>query len=144
MRLAGALLIAVLASSSPLAAQTSSTDSAPRRSPKVATVLSAVIPGAGQFYTGNYIRGLVVLAGTVGGAALVAHACSNDSSNCTGNREIGWTLVGSAWLVGVYSAGDEARDFGRPPDTKVSDAEMAKRLVATIGPVIARDSVAKR
>jgi hypothetical protein len=95
-------------------------------------------------YTGHYIRGLAVLGATIGGAALVAHSCGSNGANCTGNREIGWTLAGSAWLVGVYNAGDEAREFGKPPQRKTSDAQLAARLVAAIGPVIGKDSVVKR
>lgn len=38
----------------------------PRRSPGVASVLSLVIPGVGQFYNGDFIRGLFWLIVTPG------------------------------------------------------------------------------
>jgi hypothetical protein len=144
MRIASALLVVVLALSSSLGAQPAPADSVLHRNPKLATVLSAVIPGAGQFYTGHYVRGLTVVAATAGGAALVARSCGSNAANCTGNRELGWTLLSGAWLLGVYNAGDEARDFGRPPEHQANDARLAERLVASIGPVIRRDSMTKR
>lgn len=38
----------------------------PRRSPGIASVLSLVIPGVGQFYNGDFIRGLFWLIVTPG------------------------------------------------------------------------------
>ena len=38
----------------------------PRKNPWTAAILAAVVPGLGQFYLGDYKRGMLYLVGTLG------------------------------------------------------------------------------
>lgn len=82
----------------------------PRKDPPLAGVLSAVIPGTGQFYVGRYKDGLMALlvnGGFIGGALEAFHS---------GQDVLGGLLVflGFSWYTGnIYSAVNSAHKYNR-------------------------------
>lgn len=113
---------------------TGATAGAATRSPAVAGVLGALVPGGGQFYAGEPVRGAVVLLGAVGSVATGYLIESTDTvavrrsltEDCTdaecqfqvrtvteidSSRQLGWGLAAAGvfwalgWIDGVRSAG---------------------------------------
>jgi hypothetical protein len=109
-------LALILLSTSPLAAQDTThvvVDSASHskpalyRDPHRARILGTIIPGAGQFYAGEYVKGYFTLVATGGGLALgpIIFQMNNCTyafvslRDCTIRPNWGYRLVGT-WLVG--------------------------------------------
>ena len=65
-------------------ADTAEAQSESRKSPWVAGGLSFVIPGTGQFYTGQWAKGGLMLGGAVVSAGLILYGfvCSDNSNDC--------------------------------------------------------------
>ena len=51
------------------------------KSPVLACALSVCVPGLGQVYNGEVVKGLILAGGAFGGAALAAASASSDFSN---------------------------------------------------------------
>lgn len=100
-------------------------DAQPTRSakdPTVATALSVMIPGGGQIYAGEAVKGGVILVGS--GVALatgVAVAKRDPYFGCpdpcwefdTGPLLVGAGIAGALWLYGVVDASGAARRANR-------------------------------
>ena len=66
-------------------------------SPVTAVLLSAVIPGAGQFYNFQFWKSIFVFTGTVGAGTLMAMALSSNKD------EVGYQLGASVAFIGLYT-----------------------------------------
>ena len=75
------------------------------KSAGIATILSVVIPGAGQMYAGEINRGLTILAVAVGGGVLAG----------VGGGALTYVGVGvsvAAWIYGIVDAAPAVRRSG--------------------------------
>jgi hypothetical protein len=90
--------------------------------PGTAVLLSALIPGAGQFYTGNYLKGTLLGAAelTLGGLTIRAHQQGNNDLR---NTLLWWT--GFAWGFSMADAYVSAAMYGFKEE---------QRLEARMGP----------
>ncbi len=76
------------------------------RDPHRARILGTIIPGAGQFYAGEYVRGYFAFVGTVGGLAMGPLIFSLDNcsfaflSACTPGPKWPYELLGT-YMVGM-------------------------------------------
>jgi len=121
------LALALVPLSAPmLAAQDppgASVDSAPvsrvalYRDPHRARILGTIIPGAGQFYAGEYLRGYMTLVATGGGLAMGPIIFSMDScsfaflSDCKPGPKWPYEVAGASMVVAsVWSWFSTARD----------------------------------
>jgi hypothetical protein len=89
-----------------------------RRDPSMATMLSFFLPGAGQVYAGDRVKGagLFVLAATGFGVAVNSLSCaaSSDCESTTGKLTLGaagMVAFFGSWIYGITDAGDSARRF---------------------------------
>jgi TolA-binding protein len=96
------------ASAQRLAAALDPLPALPRRSPMVARVLSTVLPGAGQIYSGDTIDGLIGLA--VHGA-LIAGTTGAISAGLEGAGGIGAFFSWGFYRAQMGNAGESARAF---------------------------------
>ena len=105
-------LLAALFLSAGAAAQPSAKD------PGQAQLYSVVLPGGGQFYTGETVKGAVILAGVGGGLAAAAAALPRlqDDFQPRSHYErygvqfgAGLGVAGALWLYGVLDAPNGAR-----------------------------------
>jgi hypothetical protein len=110
-------LIAVLALALP-ASLAAAQGPAIVKDPALATVLSVILPGGGQFYSERSGKGVVILGTSLlGGAAALSYQSSqcvrNGGTSCTAKELLNAGVAAAAvgWLFGVVTAGDDARRF---------------------------------
>jgi hypothetical protein len=100
------------------------------KDPGTATILSVVIPGGGQFYSGETGKGAMILGvgmgGLIVGSALTAS--SNDASATP--FLLGTVAYLGAWVYGIADASESARRM----NTKNG---VAARIPASVSPVVA-------
>jgi hypothetical protein len=88
------------------------------KDPAMATMLSFFLPGSGQMYGGERVKGGALLALAAVGGAVAGHALScasaTDCEMSNGGRALGaagmLAFFGS-WVYGIVDAGDSARRF---------------------------------
>ncbi|MEM1056180.1 MAG: hypothetical protein AAGI52_11685 [Bacteroidota bacterium] len=92
--------------------------SAQDKSPGTARTISIFAPGGGHLYAGEPVKGVVLLAGTIGGLAVAANAApklnddfqSRDYYTRHGTAlGVGLGIAGAAWLYGVLDSPHAAR-----------------------------------
>jgi TM2 domain-containing membrane protein YozV len=104
------------------------------KSPGTATLLSAAVPGGGQLYAGETVKGAVLLGVAAVGAGVAVSAV--DRQTCTGfgcasefetfyevdgtRLAAGLGIAGAAWLIGVVDAPGAARRANRRADLAVA------------------------
>lgn len=101
------------------------------KDPALATVLSVVVTGAGQIYTGKTTKGVTLLAIGAGAPAagfLLRTRCPENRATCFGGKDYtpvfaGVLLSVGAWLAGVTTASTDARQY----NTRVAPSMMAGR-----------------
>lgn len=97
----------------------------PQKSPKVAKVLSAILPGAGQVYAGNWRDGLnaLVLNGVFGFVAIDSVLDRHYVNAVT------WTyfIFQRYYLGNLYQAGKAVNDFNDDTSRRAAD-DILKRL----------------
>jgi hypothetical protein len=106
------------------------------KDPAMATMLSFFLPGSGQLYSGEYVKGGGLLALAAVGGAVATHALScGSAADCemsTGGRALGaagmLAFFGS-WIYGIVDAGDAARRFND-----------RTAMVASVRPIIETDT----
>ena len=86
------------------------------RYPALATALSVILPGGGQFYTGRSVKGALILAGTVVSATIsidgANHPCGTNPSGVCGNgvnENLGIVGMLAFWAYGWATAAGDAR-----------------------------------
>lgn len=84
----------------------------------MATMFSFFLPGSGQMYAGERVKGGALLALSAVGGAVAAHALScasaRDCEMSTGGRALGaagMVAFFGSWIYGIMDAGDAARRF---------------------------------
>ena len=106
-----------------------------KKDPSMATMLSFFVPGMGQMYSRERLKGAGLLAvSAIGvGVAVKQLSCANDS-DCeatTGTRALGaagMVAFFGSWLYGIFDAGDAARRFN-----------SVHGLAAAVDPMVAPD-----
>jgi hypothetical protein len=103
--------LSVLAAAAPAAAQQPHVQNF--KDPGTATVLSVVVPGGGQFYSGETGKGAAILGvgmgGLVLGVGLSGVSCSDSScSTHTAPLLLGSLAYLGAWIYGIADAGHSA------------------------------------
>lgn len=100
------------------------------KDPNVATSLSFIFPGGGQYYSGRPGKGLAITAFAIGAPIIgFAEANSEPSYNCSrtplgspylcgGRRDFPPAAIGlgvgiTAWLYGIATAGSDAQRWNR-------------------------------
>ena len=113
-----------------------SSDAIAFKDPSLATILSILIPGAGQMYAGKPLKGALVIAGILGSLGVAASVqepekCSESSINggpsirtCTGGNPPSFGIaIGAAaasYVLGIAMAGSDARDYNASRHRRVS------------------------
>ena len=84
----------------------------------MATMLSFFLPGAGQMYASEHVKGGALLAVAAAGAAVAAKqlscATASDCASTTGGMALGAAgavVFFGSWIFGITDAGDAARRF---------------------------------
>jgi hypothetical protein len=92
------------------------------KDPSMATMLSFFLPGSGQMYAGERVKGGALLAIAATGGAIAVHslscAAASDCAMSTGGRVLGaagMLAYFSSWIYGIVDAGDAARRFNDRP-----------------------------
>jgi hypothetical protein len=92
------------------------------KDPSMATMLSFFLPGSGQMYAGERVKGGALLAIAATGGAIAVHslscAAASDCDMSTGGRLLGaagMLAYFSSWIYGIVDAGDAARRFNDRP-----------------------------
>ena len=107
------------------------------KDPAMATMLSFFLPGSGQMYGGERVKGGALLALAVVGGAFAGHALScasaTDCEMSTGGRALGAAgMLGffGSWIYGIVDAGDSARRFN---DRASAVASVARPIIEADG-----------
>lgn len=122
------IVVAVLATVSPLAAQQS-----PSRSPVAAGLLSAGIPGFGSFYAGNSSHGArhLVIAGVTAAGVLIPDCqilSSEDTDTACTIAAISALGYVANWIWGIVVGVNDAAEFNR--SHRVARLRVRPELVA--------------
>jgi TM2 domain-containing membrane protein YozV len=75
------------------------------KNPRLAGAFSVLVPGLGQIYNGELLKGAVIMAGFLGGIAVCITADIGDTNDEIGT--LGWFgvgMVGTSYLWGVIDA----------------------------------------
>jgi hypothetical protein len=107
------------------------------RDPSMATMLSFFLPGLGQMYAGERVKGGALLVLGAAGGAVAGHALScgsaTDCEMSNGGRALGaagmLAFFGS-WIYGIVDSGDAAR---RTNDRRGTVASMARPIIERDG-----------
>jgi len=113
-----------------------SSDAIAFKDPTLATILSILIPGAGQMYAGKPLKGALVIVSILGSLGVAASVqdpeeCSETSFNggaairtCTGGNppsfQIALGAAAASYLFGIATAGNDARDYNTSRRHRVS------------------------
>jgi hypothetical protein len=115
-------------------ASAQSTQPAGYKDPGTATIISVLIPGGGQMYSGETQRGLTLLGigvgGLVVGTALSASSVGCDADSCDTETNllplaIGYLAYLGSWAYGIMDADDSAERMNAKHRMAVGRAEVA-------------------
>ena len=115
-------------------ADTAEAQSESRKSPWVAGGLSFVIPGTGQFYTGQWAKAGLMLGGAaVSVGLMLSWAVCNDQSNDCPQGAIGAVGYFGIWLWSIIDASRTANAINRRIDAGQVALEIGPQLIAPSG-----------
>ena len=115
-------------------ARAQSTQPVGYKDPGTATIISVLIPGGGQMYSGETQRGLTLLGigvgGLVVGTALSASSVGCDDDSCDADANflplaIGYLAYLGSWAYGIMDADDSAERMNAKRGVAVGRAEVA-------------------
>lgn len=124
-----ALALTSAAAIRPAGAQQATSRLVTHKDPTVATILSVVVPGAGQAYATRYGKAAIIFAGTAAGVGIAIDAAN---STCTGTntcnhrsvRDIGMVAAALIWGYGWATAAADARLHNSQINTSTSVAPI--------------------
>ena len=136
-----ALVVLLCAAAAPVRAQTP--PPVGYKDPGTATLLSVVVPGGGQLYSGETNKGLMLLGGGLGGLILgtamttnsISASCDYDEFTCSDDTNylpmaVGYLAFFGTWVYGIIDADDSAQRMN-------AKRGMAQVLDGTVVPVLA-------
>lgn len=136
-----ALVVLLSAAAAPLRAQTP--PPVGYKDPGTATLLSVVVPGGGQLYSGETNKGLMLLGGGLGGLILgtamttnsISASCDYDELTCSDDTNylpmaVGYLAFFGTWVYGIIDADDSAQRMN-------AKRGMAQVLDGPVVPVLA-------
>jgi hypothetical protein len=103
------------------------------KDPGTATILSVVIPGGGQFYSGETGKGAVILGVGMGGLIAGSVIAAGSAETSTAPLLLGSLAYLGAWVYGIADASASAQRM----NTKNG---VAARVPANLSPMVARSA----
>jgi TM2 domain-containing membrane protein YozV len=89
------------------------------KNPELAGALSVLVPGLGQVYNGETVKGISVLTGFLGGIAVCIAAKIGDTNDSIGaSGWLGVGMIGTAYLWGIIDAPLSANRINRENATR--------------------------
>ncbi len=115
-------------------ADTAEAQAESRKSPWVAGGLSFVIPGTGQFYNGQWVKGGLMLGGAVVSAGLVLDGVvCNDHSNDCPQLTIGAAAYLGIWVWSIIDGARTSKAINRRIDAGQVALEIGPQLIVPSG-----------
>ena len=115
-------------------ADTAEAQAESRKSPWVAGGLSFVIPGTGQFYNGQWVKGGLMLGGAAVSVGLMLDwAICNDHSNDCPQGAIGAVGYFGIWLWSIIDASRTSKAINRRIDGGQVALEIGPQLIVPSG-----------
>jgi hypothetical protein len=140
-----ALVVLLCAAAAPVRAQTP--PPVGYKDPGTATLLSVVVPGGGQLYSGETNKGLMLLGGGMGGLILgtamttnsISASCDYDELTCSDDTNyvpmaVGYLAFFGTWIYGIIDADDSAQRMNAKRGlTRVLDGDVAPLVASSSG-----------
>ena len=89
-------------------------ESGPKKEPVMAFAFSFLIPGAGQCYNGQPVKGAIFFGSYLTGWGLLAKGLAESFSSDNGGSgpaEVGLVLMGGSWIISMIDAQASAKDI---------------------------------
>jgi TM2 domain-containing membrane protein YozV len=101
------------------------------KNPELATALSVLVPGLGQVYNGEPVKGAVIMAGFLGSIAVCIAANIGDTNDSIGTKGwIGVGMVATSYLWGVIDAPISAQRINRERSNRTTQSLLEIRAGA--------------
>ena len=102
-----------------------------KKHPGLAAVISALFPGSGLFYVGNYIKGFSYLLIFVLLIVLLVHTAMDERQSMVMEIVIFAFLLAGFYVFQIIDSYNEAKLSGRSADTEKNDMDMKSEISLT-------------
>lgn len=140
------LALALIFAMAPTPASTQQAGGPGLKDPGTSVLLSVVVPGGGQLYSGESTRGLTLLGVGLGGLVVgtaatvfsVGASCDADSFSCSDDTNylpmaLGYLAYLGSWIYGIADAGDSAHRMNAKRGLAFRGADVSVQPLVSAG-----------